>query len=133
MHPLCRLALFWSKKHRKAEIAQLVERNLAKVKVAGSRPVFRSKMALFGLFFFHAWVVELVDTQDLKSCVFTDVRVQVPSRVQGLLRNERPFFIMFYAVQFFTQSFSFLASICSKIILFYFSDRTFLLGYRISA
>ncbi len=26
-----------------AEVAQLVERNLAKVKVAGSRPVFRSK------------------------------------------------------------------------------------------
>ena len=27
-----------------AEVAQLVERNLAKVKVAGSRPVFRSKL-----------------------------------------------------------------------------------------
>jgi hypothetical protein len=29
-----------------------------------------------------ARVVELVDTQDLKSCGFTAVRVQVPSRVQ---------------------------------------------------
>lgn len=29
----------------KAKVAQLVERNLAKVKVAGSRPVFRSKRA----------------------------------------------------------------------------------------
>ena len=28
---------------KKAKVAQLVERNLAKVKVAGSRPVFRSK------------------------------------------------------------------------------------------
>ena len=28
-----------------------------------------------------ARVVELVDTQDLKSCVLWDVRVQVPSRV----------------------------------------------------
>ena len=31
---------------KKAEVAQLVERNLAKVKVAGSRPVFRSQKAL---------------------------------------------------------------------------------------
>ena len=67
MHPL------WEKSKKlnpvKAEVAQLVERNLAKVKVAGSRPVFRSKIARFGLFFCPAWVVELVDTQDLKSCV----------------------------------------------------------------
>ena len=41
-----------------AEIAQLVEHNLAKVGVAGSSPVFRSK---------DAAVVESVDTQDLKS------------------------------------------------------------------
>ena len=33
-----------------AKVAQLVERNLAKVKVAGSRPVFRSKKAPQGLF-----------------------------------------------------------------------------------
>ncbi len=43
-----------------AKIAQLVEHDLAKVGVAGSSPVFRSK---------DARVVELVDTQDLKSCV----------------------------------------------------------------
>ena len=53
-----------------AKVAQLVERNLAKVKVAGSRPVFRSKiLAPKGAFFFKgvtaAEVVELVDTQDL--------------------------------------------------------------------
>ena len=55
-----------------AKIAQLVEHDLAKVGVAGSNPVFRSTFAL---------VVELVDTQDLKSCVRKDVRVQVPSEV----------------------------------------------------
>ncbi len=43
-----------------AKVAQLVEHDLAKVGVAGSSPVFRSK---------DARVVELVDTQDLKSCV----------------------------------------------------------------
>ena len=44
-----------------AKIAQLVEHNLAKVRVAGSSPVFRS-------FFFNvARVVESVDTRDLKS------------------------------------------------------------------
>ena len=42
-----------------AKIAQLVERNLAKVEVAGSNPVFRSIS--------NARVVELVDTLDLKS------------------------------------------------------------------
>ena len=58
-----------------AKIAQLVEHNLAKVGVAGSNPVFRSSSL--------ALVVELVDTQDLKSCVRKDVRVQVPSGVQA--------------------------------------------------
>ena len=48
-------------KKRNAKIAQLVERNLAKVEVAGSNPVFRSKIYL------SARVVELVDTLDLKS------------------------------------------------------------------
>ncbi len=61
-----------------AEIAQLVERNLAKVKVAGSTPVFRSISRFIRDIFCqliallrltnNAWVVELVDTQDLKSC-----------------------------------------------------------------
>ncbi len=55
-----------------AKIAQLVEHNLAKVGVAGSNPVFRSTPAL---------VVELVDTQDLKSCASFGVRVQVPPGV----------------------------------------------------
>lgn len=57
-----------------AKIAQLVEHNLAKVGVAGSNPVFRSTPAL---------VVELVDTQDLKSCASFGVRVQVPPGVQA--------------------------------------------------
>ncbi len=39
--------------------------------------------------YFHARVAELADAQDLKSCVLTDVRVQVPPRVlektRGLL------------------------------------------------
>lgn len=48
-----------------AKIAQLVERDLAKVEVAGSSPVFRSvKNASF---LENARVVELVDTLDLKS------------------------------------------------------------------
>ena len=64
-------------RNRNAKIAQLVEHNLAKVGVAGSNPVFRSSSL--------ALVVELVDTQDLKSCVRKDVRVQVPSGVQKTL------------------------------------------------
>jgi hypothetical protein len=54
----------------KAEVAHLVEHNLAKVRVAGSSPVFRSEKVprTCGIFFLAAPVVELVDTQDLKSC-----------------------------------------------------------------
>ncbi len=62
-----------------AEVAQLVEHNLAKVGVAGSNLVFCSAkfQAFPGLEFFlsslyltaRALVVELVDTQDLKSCL----------------------------------------------------------------
>ena len=61
-----------------AEVAQLVEHNLAKVGVAGSNLVFRSQNSIYdGIFSLssfvpscisHASVVELVDTQDLKSC-----------------------------------------------------------------
>jgi hypothetical protein len=59
-----------------AEVAHLVEHDLAKVGVAGSSPVFRSaihQLSLVDFFskfhkFFSAPVVELVDTQDLKSC-----------------------------------------------------------------
>ena len=66
-------------------MAQLVERNLAKVEVAGSSLVFRSNSIRLRRmeFFVCRWisnfkignskislapVVELVDTQDLKSC-----------------------------------------------------------------
>jgi hypothetical protein len=60
----------------KAEVAHLVEHDLAKVGVAGSSPVFRSKSRRKRDFFstlpelkvLFAPVVELVDTQDLKSC-----------------------------------------------------------------
>ncbi len=47
-----------------ARIAQLVEHDLAKVGAAGSSPVSRSTS-----YEVAALVVELVDTQDLKSCV----------------------------------------------------------------
>ena len=54
-----------------AGIAQLVEHDLAKVGVAGSSPVSRSKHSpirvLNRVGFFFARVVELVDTLDLKS------------------------------------------------------------------
>jgi hypothetical protein len=68
----------------KAKVAHLVEHDLAKVGVAGSSPVFRSESrqagGVTGFFLerFQRWkvvhkkgqalVVELVDTQDLKSC-----------------------------------------------------------------
>jgi hypothetical protein len=59
-----------------AEVAHLVEHDLAKVGVAGSSPVFRSgnlppkREIFFGApeSSGQALVVELVDTQDLKSC-----------------------------------------------------------------
>ena len=51
-------------KIQKAKIAQLVERNLAKVEVAGSNPVFRS---FFYVYIPKARMVESVDTLDLKS------------------------------------------------------------------
>ena len=55
-----------------ARIAQLVEHDLAKVGVAGSNPVSRSlkqqNPPIAEDFVYWARVVELVDTQDLKSC-----------------------------------------------------------------
>ncbi len=42
--------------------SSVVEHHLAKVGVAGSNPVFRSNYTI------RAGVVELADTQDLKSC-----------------------------------------------------------------
>ena len=55
-----------------AEVAHLVEHDLAKVGVAGSSPVFRSNSPnhVFGFFFtvsFYTLVAELVDALDLKS------------------------------------------------------------------
>ncbi len=51
-----------------AEIAQLVEHDLAKVGVAGSSPVFRSFLFNnFDIYFPAARVAELVDALDLKS------------------------------------------------------------------
>ena len=87
-----------------AKVAQLVEHDLAKVGVAGPNPVFRSRNAglpsgvltspdfIRGI---DALVVELVDTQDLKSCGFTAVRVQVPPGVHFKLKTRvnRGFFI----------------------------------------
>ena len=84
----------------------MVERDLAKVEVAGSRPVFRSgKKATLRRGFFvsaklfddavRAGMVELVDTQDLKSCDRKIVRVRSPllvrdeaSDFQGFLLEE---------------------------------------------
>ena len=77
--------IFACSKPKNAKVAQLVEHDLAKVGVAGPNPVFRSKNrpSSYRGFFFHththtqthtqthtlfALVVELVDTQDLKSC-----------------------------------------------------------------
>ena len=68
--------------YKTAKVAHLVEHDLAKVGVAGSSPVFRSRNPSSfggGIFFasaaialamavVNALVVELVDTQDLKSC-----------------------------------------------------------------
>ena len=56
--------------YNQAKVAHLVEHDLAKVGVAGSSPVFRSKNPVLrtGIFFKSdedALVVELVDTQDL--------------------------------------------------------------------
>ena len=47
-----------------AEIAQLVEHNLAKVGVAGPSPVFRSNSNVY-----HAAMVELVDAHVSGACV----------------------------------------------------------------
>jgi hypothetical protein len=51
-----------------AEIAQLVEHDLAKVGVAGSSPVFRSiSLNYLVIYYLPARVAELVDALDLKS------------------------------------------------------------------
>ena len=70
-----------------AKIAQLVEHNLAKVRVAGSSPVFRSFVAL---------VVELVDTQDLKSCNHCDCAGSSPARSTKNARNDNRFLAFYF-------------------------------------
>ena len=60
MHPQYRISVAVLLRIVNAKIAQLVERDLAKVEVAGSSPVFRSILH-------HARMVKLVDTLDLKS------------------------------------------------------------------
>ena len=64
-----------------AKIAQLVEHYLAKVGVAGSSPVFRSKVCV------RRPDGGMVDTKDLKSFGFTAVRVQVPLRVHSCFKS----------------------------------------------
>ena len=67
--------LFASFSEKFAEIAQLVEHNLAKVGVAGSSPVFRSQIKESGIPRFFCIRVNIVyrpdggmvDTKDLKS------------------------------------------------------------------
>ena len=51
-----------------AEVAQLVEHDLAKVGVASSNLVFCSEMSPLTRVFFRP-SGEMVDTQDLKSCI----------------------------------------------------------------
>ena len=60
LHSQYRTSVAVLKRIENAKIAQLVERDLAKVEVAGSSPVFRSKP-------YNARMVKLVDTLDLKS------------------------------------------------------------------
>ena len=64
-----------------AEVAQLVEHNLAKVRVAGSSPVFRSKReeAVRGRFIYVviAQVAELVDALVSGASGFAVVQVRV--------------------------------------------------------
>jgi hypothetical protein len=61
-----------------AGVAQLVEHDLAKVGVAGPSPVSRSISPK--ILFFLALVVELVDTQDLKSCGLYGRAGSIPAR-----------------------------------------------------
>ena len=60
LHPQYGTSIDVQTKFENAKIAQLVERDLAKVEVAGSSPVFRSTII-------NARMVKLVDTLDLKS------------------------------------------------------------------
>ena len=113
-----------------AKIAQLVEHDLAKVGVAGSSPVFRSKGAKklcngtkkfipmrskSGNPVFRSMLEKvicpdggMVDTKDLKSFGFTAVGVQVPLRVHWKTLMKMSVFLFLYpsAKQSFFQYFS---------------------------
>ena len=90
----------------KARVAQLVERNLAKVEVASSNLVSRSKgkcgceiidlTSTFYLIRSLARVVELVDTQDLKSCDLNSRAGSSPAPGTKPLRNERLFYFILF-------------------------------------
>ena len=73
---------------KNAEVAQLVEHDLAKVGVAGSSLVFCSEKKglskVLDPFLLYAVVVELVDTQDLKSCEHNVHAGSTPARGTNL-------------------------------------------------
>ena len=87
-----------------AKVAQLVEHNLAKVGVASSNLVFRSRCLptrrhLFLKAAMLAEVVELVDTQDLKSCALNRRAGSIPafSTETKAIRNDGfSFLVMFF-------------------------------------
>ena len=82
----------------------MVEHNLAKVGVASSNLVSRSKENLGvstslndrDFFLKSARMVELVDTPDLKSCACMGVRVQVPLRVREMKEDIVLLFLFIY-------------------------------------
>ena len=67
----------------------MVEHDLAKVGVAGSSPVFRSKIPFFGVGFFlslftDALVVELVDTQDLDTVLLKNKNLSALREIEDV-------------------------------------------------
>ncbi len=67
----------------------MVEHDLAKVGVAGSSPVFRSKIPNFGSGFFlslsiDALVVELVDTQDLDTVLLENKNLSALREIEDV-------------------------------------------------
>ena len=102
----------------------MVEHNLAKVGVAGSSPVFRSKIPswLFRMeFFFATRVAEQVDAQDLKSCF--------PQRKYGF--DSRPGYDLIFCSPDSEKSWGFL--IGGYLVLYFstFLPLNFLLFYRL--
>ena len=53
-----------------ADLAHLVERHLAKVEVAGSSPVIRSKKVHFGVLFFFVRIFKRISVMDLGKSIF---------------------------------------------------------------